>query len=281
MNFGGLSREHSATESSSVHILPVPYDKTSTWIKGAAKGPDAIINASQNLELYDIETGTEIYKKGIHTLPAVLVDGTPEEMVELVQQKVLGILTAGKLPVVLGGEHSVSIGAFKAIAGEYNDLTILQIDAHADLRQKYNGSKNNHACVMARGRELANIVQVGIRSISSEELEYVQQDRVFWARNIQKDRNWKEAVMDKINGSVYITIDLDALDPSILPATGTPEPGGLQWHQLYDLLEMVCSNCRVVGFDIVELCPNEHSQASDFLAAKLVYQLLSLINRET
>jgi len=273
--YGDLPKQFTSFDSSKVVIIPVPYDGTSTWLKGADKGPQALLEASANMEVYDVETDSEVHKVGIHTLPAITEKGSPEAMVEAVYEKVKDLLKKKKFPIVIGGEHSVSIGAIKAVAGQFNDLTILQFDAHADLRDEYEGSKYNHACVMARAKELLPIVQVGIRSMSVEEREDVQPDRIFYASHIHEHKTWMYELLNKLSRNVYITIDLDVLDPSIMPSTGTPEPGGLLWYQILEILKIVSEKVNIVGFDVVELRPLKENKASDFLASKLIYTLLT------
>jgi len=273
--YGDLPKKFTDLETSKVVIVPVPYDGTSTWLKGADKGPQALLEASANMEVYDVETDSEVHKVGIHTMPSVTENSTPEAMVDAVYERIKDLLKKKKFPVLIGGEHSVSIGAIKAIAETFNDITILQFDAHADLRQVYEGSKNNHACVMARAKEVAPIVQVGIRSMSVEEREDIQPDRVFYAFNIHEHKTWMYELLSKLSRNVYITIDLDVLDPSIMPSTGTPEPGGLLWYQLLDILKVVSEQVNIVGFDVVELRPLKENKSPDFLASKLIYTLLT------
>jgi len=259
-------------------VLPVPYDGTSTWKKGADRGPQAILEASANMELYDIPTATEVWKRGIHTLPPVRLRGAPEVLASKVQREVGRVLADGKFPIVLGGEHSVSIGAFRAAAKAFEKLSILQIDAHGDTRESYHGSTCNHACVMARARELCPITQVGIRAIDAEEVAGLDDRRVFYGHEIagaRDDRAWIDEVVSQQARNVYVTIDLDAFDPSLVPATGTPEPGGLSWPQVERLLRRLCRKRRVVGFDVVELLPTPGLWASEFVAAKLVYRFAS------
>jgi agmatinase len=278
-NFGDLPDEYSKFENSKVVILPVPYDGTSTWIKGADKGPEALIEASGNMEVYDIVADKEVYKIGIHTAEPIRERRSPEKVAKEVEAKITQLLKKKKFPVIIGGEHSVSIGAFKAFADFYkgNDLTILQFDAHADMRQEYEGSKYNHACVMARASELAPVLQVGIRSMSYEERADVKPERVFYADYIldQTNTTWMYDLLNKIGKNVYITIDLDVLDPSIMGSTGTPEPGGILWYQMIEILNKVNQKTNIVGFDVVELCPMKYNKAPNFLAAKLLYQLLT------
>ena len=258
-----------------VAIIPVPYDKTSTWGKGADKGPAAIIKASETVENYDIESDTEPYKVGIFTDKPVEENGTPEKMVKAVEKRVGGHLAKGRFPIVIGGEHSVSIGVIKAQAKKHRKLTILQLDAHGDLRDEYHGSKCNHACVMARAKELCPIVQVGIRSMDISEKRLLDMTRTFFAHDIRGKDVWMDTVVSLLQGDVYITIDLDVFDPSIMPSTGTPEPGGLLWYEVLDLMRLVFHNNNVTGFDVVEMCPNPANKAPDFLAAKLIYKLIS------
>ncbi len=275
--FGDFELQYTNADTAAISILPVPYDGSSTWIKGADKGPGAILDASYNLEFYDIETDSEVFRKGIFTESAVEALDTPEAVVEAIRQRTGALLDRDKFPVILGGEHSVSIGAFEAMANRYDKLTILQLDAHADLRDEYNGSRYNHACVMARAKEFASIVQVGIRSMDTSEKANMDTERAFFAHDICQypATEWIERVIPLLTENVYLTIDLDVFDPSIMPATGTPEPGGLGWYAVIALIKAVCKHTNLVGFDIVELCPREHLWASDFLAAKLLYKTLT------
>jgi agmatinase len=227
------------------------------------------------MELYDIETDSQVYLEGIFTDEAVRGDLAPAAMVQAVRQRVQQHLANNKFPVVVGWEHSVSIGAVQAFAERYPGLSVLQLDAHSDLRDEYEGSKYNHACVMARVRELCPIVQVGIRSMDISEKPALVEDRVFFAEKIYGRAGWIDEVAARLTEQVYITIDVDAFDPSIMPATGTPEPGGLLWYDVLALVRTVCRRKAVVGFDVVELCPVKTSWASDFLAAKLIYKILS------
>ncbi|MBS3133792.1 agmatinase, partial [Candidatus Woesearchaeota archaeon] len=255
-----LLPEYSNKERSKIVIIPVPYDGTSTWIKGSDKGPDALMDASANLELYDIETDSEVYKNGIFTEDPIKESSSPEDMIESVYSKVTVNLKKNKFIVVIGGEHSVSIGAVKSFAEKYKDLNVLQLDAHADLRQEYNGSKNNHACVIARIREICPIVQVGIRSMDVSEKKYIDNDKIFFAEDLQGDDDWIDNVVTKLSRNVYLTLDLDVFDPSIMPSTGTPEPGGLLWYTVLKLLKKVIEKRNIVGFDVTELCPNENNR---------------------
>jgi agmatinase len=275
INFGYLPQEYSEAENAEIVIIPVAYDGTSTWVKGADKGPSAIIDASVNMELYDIETDSEVFKKGIFTEETTGGDISTIEMIDAVNGTARYYLENNKFVVVVGGEHSVSIGSIQAHAKHIQNLTVLQLDAHADLREEYNGSKYNHACVMARTKELCPIVQVGIRSMDSSEKESMDRAGVFFAKDIYNKTDWIKKVISKLTENVYITIDLDVFDPSIMPSTGTPEPGGLLWYEVLALLKTVSEKKNLVGFDVVELCPNSRNTAPDFMAAKLIYKLLS------
>ena len=275
INFGYLPEEYSDPENAGIIIIPVAYDGTSTWIKGADKGPTAIIEASANMELYDIETDSEVYRKGIYTEDTITREITTTEMINAVNGTVQYYLEKNKFTVVIGGEHSVSIGSIKAHAEHYANLTVLQLDAHADLREEYNGSIYNHACVTARIKEFCPVVQVGIRSMDSTEKESMDKNRTFFAEDIYNNTDWIKKVISILSDNVYITIDLDVFDPSIMPSTGTPEPGGLLWYDVLALLKAVSNKKNVVGFDVVELCPDDRNKAPDFMAAKLIYKLLS------
>ncbi|HHN47913.1 MAG TPA: agmatinase, partial [Bacteroidales bacterium] len=211
----------------------------------------------------------------IHTAEPVLENESPDAMVQAVHKEVKKYLNRNKFTVTLGGEHSVSIGAIQAHAKKFEDLTIVQIDAHADLRDEYMGSKYNHACVMARAKEIAPCIQIGIRSMSVEESFKLEPGRIFLARDINDSENWKYDMLSTLSNNVYITFDLDALDPSIMPSTGTPEPGGLLWYETIEILRRISEKANIVGFDVVELAPNPIDKAPDFLAAKLIYKLLT------
>lgn len=255
-------------------VLPLPYDGTATWQRGTARGPQAILDVSGALEYYDIETGTEPWRAGIVTMAPVAPAPTPEETVSRIREATAGLLADGKTVIGLGGEHSVTIGLVQAYAARFPGLTVLQIDAHTDTRDTYEGSANNHACVMARVAELCDYVQVGIRSMDAAETARLRPGRTFFAHD-HDEAAVLAAVERELRDPLYITIDLDALDPSEMPSTGTPEPGGLRYRQVTSLLREVCRRRRVVGFDVVELMPLEGFRAPDFLAARLVYQLMA------
>lgn len=273
-NFGGLPAAYTKYSASSIAILPVPFDRTSSWMKGSAKGPRAIINASKNMELYDIETASEVYRNGIHTARPVTAQ-LSIRMVDKVFSRVRKQLNDGKFTVVLGGEHTVSLGSIRAHHEAFKNLSILHLDAHSDMRDSYEGDRYSHACVMARVIDFNDhIISVGIRSMDSSERGKISRKNIFYASDIQRSRSWINKVCGTLSRNVYITIDLDVFDPSIMPSTGTPEPGGLGWYDIIDLLDRVSMSRTIVGFDVVELCPSTN-HAPDFLAAKLIYKLLS------
>ncbi len=276
-HFLDMDDEFLQLESAAYVLLSVPYDGTSTFVKGADKGPQAILDASDSLELYDIQYDIDASKAGVYTDHHEYDLSTPEAMVKSVYGRVSHFLDMGKRVAMVGGEHSVSVGAIRAMSERFPDLTVLQIDAHADLRDEYHGSPYNHACVMRRAQECARVVQVGIRSVCEEEQCNIVPENIFYAHNIVGRTGWEDEVVERLTGNVYITFDLDGLDPSILPATGTPLPGGLQWYPTLNLLEKVFRARRVVGFDVVELCPQEGNVVSDVLAASLVYKMMGMM----
>lgn len=274
--YAGIPEENAAKDTSKVMLLTVPYDGTSTWGKGADKGPELFLDASENMELYDIETGTEPFLHGVWMAGEVTENSTPEQMTQAVYEKTKELLMEDdKLFTLFGGEHSVSIGSIKAVGEKFENLTVLQLDAHTDLRPEFHGSACNHACAVYQASKDHNLVQVGIRSMDQEEMVHVPKGQCFWAHEIHGDENWIEKVLEKVSGNVYITIDLDAFDPSIAPSTGTPEPGGLEWYPTLELLKRVFEKCNVVAFDIVELMESTYSKPTAFLAAKLYYKMLA------
>ena len=277
-NFGGLEEEHAALEPAGAVILPAPYDFTTSYQGGTRLGPRAILTASRNMELWDEEVGA-VYRFGIHTLPELepTAEG-PQAMASRVERATDWILGQGKLPVMLGGEHSLTAGAVRAATRHFDRLSVLQIDAHADMRDTYLDSPYSHACVMRRVREMVPAASVGIRSLSEEEAEHlVREPRPIWStRQFRALAGRWEPILDALTEEVYVTIDVDGLDPSLVPATGTPEPGGLDWYEVVDLLKRLAEDRRVVGFDVVELAPLPGQVASDFLAARLVYRLIGL-----
>lgn len=274
-NFAGVEDKYCSFENAAILLQSIPYDRTSTWGKGADKAFPAFLNALENMELYDIETDSEVYKRGVHILPDITEDSSPEDMVNAVYNAAKNNLKTGKYNTYFGGEHSVSIGLIRAFDEEFDNLTVLQLDAHADLRKEYNGSQYNHACAVHEARMNCNLIQVGIRSMDFCELKYLNRDKCYFASDIHQHTDWMDDAISKMTNNVYLTIDLDVFDPSIMPSTGTPEPGGLNWYTTTNYLRKVFKERNVVGFDIVELAPCDSHKAADFLTAKLYYKLLS------
>lgn len=275
LNFGGIPDEFASFEFAKILLQSVPYDGTSTWGKGADDGFEAFLDAAANMELYDIETDSEVYQQGVHILPTINENRSPESMTEAVYEATQSAIESGKFFTLFGGEHSVSIGSIKAFAEKHPDITVLQLDAHADLRPEYEGSACNHACAVHWASQNVNLVQVGIRSMDVSEKPFLNTEKCFFAQQIRKDANWMSKALEKIGDKVYLTIDLDAFDPSIMPATGTPEPGGLLWDETLTFLKQVFETKNVLAFDIVELAPIEGLKYPQFMASKLYYKLLS------
>jgi len=272
-NYGGL-REVSWAKAK-VAILPVPYESTTTYGAGTAKGPSAIIEASRHMELWDTELNKDFTRLGFFTFPELEPDMSgPEATVGRIQKVVADILKNKKWPLVLGGEHSITPGVVAALKNNYKNLSVLQIDAHTDLRQEYQGTKWSHACAMKRVYDMGvPVTAVGIRSVSEEEVKFIKkaglEKRIFQDIEIPIDK-----VVKNLSDQVYITVDIDGFDPSLVPGTGTPEPGGLFWHQVLDLIKEVAKHKKIVGADIVELAPIPGQPAADFLAAKLGYKII-------
>ncbi len=275
-NFCGLEKKYSEYKKSKAVIMPVPYEMTTTYLKGTAKAPRAIIEASKKLELYDEELDKVISDIGICTLAPLKISEKNEAMALRVKQHCLKVLNDNKFPVIIGGEHSISTGVVLAVKQKYTDFSVLQFDAHADLRDEYKGSRYNHGCAMARIREHADAVQVGIRSLSCEESESIRKNnyKIIWDKDRKDIASCIKEILGGLKKDVYITIDADVFDPGFLPSVGTPEPGGLLWYDILDITKAVFKNKNVVGLDLVELCPSAVSKASDFIAAKLIYKML-------
>jgi agmatinase len=275
--YGGLLPEESAFASAQVALLPIPYEQTTTYGTGTKEGPQALIAASRHMELYDEELDYEVYKVGIHTLRELesIVSG-PQAMLDRITEVTGELLDHGKFVVGLGGEHTISFGLVRAFAERFPGLSVLQFDAHADLRDTYQGTPYNHASVLRRISEIVPAVQVGIRSLSREEAVWVKEHgaRLFYASEVVGSPRIATTISDALTDQVYITICLDGLDPSIMPAVGTPEPGGLGWYDVLRIVRRVAETRHIVGFDVVELFPIPGNIAPDFLAAKLVYKVL-------
>lgn len=310
-----IEAQFSSFETSKIIVIPTPYEATTTFIKGTKKGPSAILKASWAIEDYDIELGYEPYKKvGIHTLSPLrfIKDGknfpslgfvtrphfagpqtdetssmeyfcriknnkNPHNLIYKINKE---LFLKNKIPIMLGGEHSITFGAAKAASESFKNLSVLQLDAHSDLRNSYHGSKFSHACVMRRVRELCPAVQVGIRSQDIEEVTFLKQKKlmhsIFYAESFSDAKINK--IVSQLSKNVYITIDVDVFDPSIMPATGTPEPGGFSWIQVLNILKSAISKKNIVGVDVVELSPKPNLHHADFLAAKLVYKIIGYLS---
>lgn len=282
-NFGALPEEDSGYDNSKVLILPVPLEQTVTYRRGTKDGPRAIIEASKNLELYDEELNQDIYKVGIHTLDEIeplLSD--PGEMIDELRKIIASELRGGRFVIPLGGEHSITVASVRAYKEQYENLSVLQLDAHADLRDSYSGTKYSHACVVRRILDDVPVVQAGIRSLSREEADFVAKEKreLFFARDLVEHKVSVDEIVSKLTDEVYVTFDLDVLDPSIMPSVGTPEPGGLNWYDTLTLLRGLAERKRIVGFDVVELSPIPGNVSPDFLTAKLIYKLIGYIFKE-
>lgn len=278
-NFGCLPESYPYNKSKVV-ILPVPYEVTTTYKKGTGDAPLAIIQASRFMELYDEELRCEPYKIGIYTEDELEFSlKSPSTSIRQIESAVEKILRDDKFPVILGGEHTITLGAVRAAVKKYPKLNVLQLDAHLDLRDTYQESKFSHATVMRRVLEVCPIIQVGIRSLSSEEEEFIRKKKglktkIFGVKDLKKKRDLKKRIVKELNEKVYLTIDMDVFDPSIMPAVGTPEPGGLGWEEVIEILRLVFENKEVVGLDVVELNPLPNFVSSDFITAKLIYKLI-------
>ena len=273
--FAGIGEELAGFNQAGVLLQSIPYDGTSTWGKGADLGFISFLEAAENMELFDIETGTEVFRRGIHILPEIKENNSPEAVYRVTKARTIELLQSGKFLTFFGGEHSISIGIIEAYARKFPALSVLQLDAHADLRPTYHDSEFNHACAMHRASRETNLVQVGIRSMDASEKQWLDPNKCFYAHDIHRDKTWMDRSIALLGEEVYLSIDLDVLDPSIMPSTGTPEPGGLDWNFLLGYLKMVFEKRNVVGFDIVEFAPIPSLKAPDFLVAKLYYKLLS------
>lgn len=277
MDFANLPKKYTDYKTSRAVVLPIPYDGTAVFLKGSDLGPQAILTASSRLSLLDMETGTEAYRQGIHTLPPVALREEPCDMIDEIRQQAAPFYRAGKLVAGLGGKHLVSIGLIQAALERHSDLNVVAFDGHADLRPISTAGIGN-SCVMTRINEICESVQIGVRSMDSEEWGKMDRDRMVFARDLHHHGiNAAGDALDLLSDTVYITVDLDVLDPAFMPSVERPEPGGIDWYLLTRLIRRVASEKRVVGFDVVGLVPQVHHPAADFLAAKLVYRMLSMI----
>ena len=276
--FGGTLPDAATFENAKAVILPIPLESTTSYGPGTRNGPREILIASSHMELWDEEMNTDVHGIGIYTLPEMELpfDDMGDLMGEI--RRVTAALVAhDKFPIILGGEHSITAPVVASVAEKHPGLSVLQIDAHADLRDTYMGTCHNHACAMRRVLEYARITQVGIRSLSTEEATAAPtlSTTIFYDVSMRRDKNWIDRVVDSLADTVYITIDADGMDPAIMPAVGTPEPGGLSWSEMLSLLRAVISSRRVVGCDLVELSPLPGMIAPNFLCAKLIYKILT------
>lgn len=273
--YAGIPEGFSKIETSKVVLIPVPYDGTTTWQKGSSNGPEAFLEASENIELYDIETKSEVYKNGIFLADAVAENSTPEKMVATVHDLTKSYIRKNKFVTLLGGEHTMSIGAIKAFNECFNSLTVLHIGAHANLKKEFNGAACNRRSALYEASQNTNLIQVGIRSMDAIETTSIDEDRTFYAHDMAQDDYWMENAIDLMTENVFITFDLSGLDHSIMPSTANSEPGGLLWFETLEFLQKVFKEKNIVGFDIAELCPNKNDKSSDILAAKLYYKMLT------
>ena len=278
-NFGGLSNERAGFQDARVLIWPVPFEKTVSYGVGTRNGPHAIIDASRNMELFDEEIGGDTSAIGIHTLDAADADKEPDEMMQHLYEETRRLLDSDKFICMLGGEHSISSPVIRAHHEKYPNLSVLQIDAHADLRDEYDGTKFSHASVMRRVLEFCPAVQVGIRSLSAEEAKAIPSlpTKVFFAKDIVGHTKWIEEAVAALDSDVYLTIDVDGFDPSLIPTTGTPEPGGLLWYDVLSLIKTTAQKRRIIGMDVTELSTSPGNNSPSFLTAKLIYKSLGYI----
>jgi agmatinase len=276
--FGGTTPTTTDFAKARVVIFPVPLDRTTSYVSGTRNGPHEILVASSHMELWDEETQTDVHSIGIYTLPEMEFPfAGMDEVVCEIRRVASELVNRDKFPLILGGEHSITPAVVGAVAAKHPGLSVLQIDAHADLRDSFMGTPHNHACAMRRTLDFAPTTQVGIRSLSPEEAAAAPGLRttIFYDYNMRADPRWIDRVVESLTDTVYITIDVDGLDPAIMPATGTPEPGGLSWYETLALLRAVIERRTVVGCDIVELSPMAGNVAPNFLCAKLIYKILS------
>jgi agmatinase len=276
--FGGTTPTTTDFDKARVVILPIPLDRTTSYVPGTRNGPHEILVASSHMELWDEETQTDVHRIGIFTLPEMEFPfATMEEVVREIRRVAGELVSRGKFPMIIGGEHSITPAVVAAVADRHPGVSVLQIDAHADLRDSYLGTPHSHACAIRRTLEYARTTQVGIRSLSSEEAAAVPSlpTEIFYDYNMRDDPAWMDRVVESLSETVYITIDVDGFDPAIMPATGTPEPGGLSWYEALKLLRRVIERRTVVGCDLVELAPMGGNVAPNFLCAKLIYKILS------
>ncbi|WP_100610798.1 agmatinase [Confluentibacter lentus] len=272
--YAGIPEEFSKLESAKVVLIPVPYEGTSTG-QGTKQGPEAFLEASENMGLYDIETATEVYKQGIYLADAITENSSAEAMVKTVHETTKKYIKRNKFVTIFGGSHAVSIGTIRAFNETFNNLTVLHLDAHANLSKSYKGSSFSSACAAYEASQTTNLIQVGIRSMDAMEKTVIDEEKTYFAHEMAVDDTWMDSAIDQMTENVFITFDLSALDISIMPNSGNPEPGGLFWYETLDFLKQVFAEKNVVGFDIMEFCPNENNKASNALVARLYSKMIS------
>lgn len=273
--YAGILEEFSKLDQAKIVLIPVPFDGTPLSDKGAKKGPQAFLNASESLNLYDIETDTEVYQQGVYLAETVTENTSPEAMVNAVHQTTKKYIKKNKFVTLIGGNHTLSIGAIRAFNECYNSLTVLHIDAYANLFKTYNGSSLHQNCALYDASQTTNLIQVAIRSLNAIEKTVIDDEKTFYAHDMTVDDTWMDAAIDLMTENVYITFDLSAMDVSIMTSVEKPEPGGLFWYETLEFLKKLFQEKNIVGFDLVGLCPNELNASSDFLTARLYYKMLS------
>lgn len=273
--YAGIPEKYAKIDTSKVVLIPVPFDGTSAWIKGAANGPKAFLDASENMELYDIETDSEVYKNGIFIAEPVTGSDSADKMVRAVHASTKDYIRKNKFVTLIGGEHSVSIGSIRAFNECFDSLTVVHIGAHANLRKEFEGSVYNNACALSEASQTTNLVQIGIRSMDAIEKTSVDEDKIFYAHEMVSDDYWMENALDVMTGNVFLSFNLNALDVSLIRSSSYPEPGGLFWYETLEFLKKLFKEKNVVGLEVTDLCPNENDKASDYVAAKLYYKMLS------
>lgn len=273
--YAGIPEEFSKSEQAKIVLIPVPFDGTNNKEKGAKKGPEAFLNASENINLYDIETDTEVYQQGIYLAETITENSSAEAMVNAVHQSTKKHIKKNKFVTLIGGDHSISIGAIRAFNECFDDLSVLHLDAYANLLKTYQGSSFHKNCALYEASQTTNLIQVGIRSMSAKDKTVIDTEKVYFAHEMAVDDSWMDSSIDQLTGNVFITLDLSAIDISIMTSVSNPEPGGLFWYETLEYLNKLIQDKNVVGLALVGLAPNELSVSSDFLAARLYYKILS------
>ena len=274
--YAGIPEKYAKIDTSKVVLIPVPYDGTTTaWQKGAANGPKAFLDASENMELFDIETTSEVYKNGVFIADAISEADAPEKLVRAVHATTKEFIQKNKFVTLIGGEHSVSIGSVRAFNECFDNITVVHLGAHANLRKEFEGSPYNNACAMSEASQTTNLIQIGIRSMDAIEQTSNDEEKIFYAHEMVTDDYWMENALDIMTANVFLSFNLNALDVSLMRSTSYPEPGGLFWYETLEFLKKLFKEKNVVGLEITDLCPNENDKASDYVAAKLYYKMLS------